>query len=87
MVGVHTPEHVAVDSPVTLPYVPLGHGLQLPTEPFVLYCPTGHGDPIDAVAPALHTYPALALQTPEQLDVVRPVALPKTPCGHKEHTP
>ena len=87
MVAEQTPEHAAIDSPVTLPYVPMGHGLQLPTRPFVLYCPTGHGDPVGVVTPTLHTYPALALQTPEQLDVVRPVALPKTPCGHREHTP
>ena len=87
MVGVQSPEHATIDSPVALPYLPLGHRLQLPTEPLVLYCPAGHGDPVAAVAPALHTYPALALQTPEQLDVVRPVMLPKRPCGHSEHTP
>ena len=87
VVGVHTPEHAAVDSPLALPYVPLGHGLQLPTEPFVLYWPAGHGDPVDVVAPTLHTDPGPALQRPEQLEVVRPVLLLKTPCGHREHMP
>ena len=72
---------------MALPNVPFGHRLQLPRDPLVLYCPIGHRDPVDVVTPMPHTYPALAMQLPEQLDVVSPVALPKRPCGHGEHTP
>ena len=84
---VHGPLHVASDSPVVLPNVPAGHGLQLPTEPPVLYCPTGHADPTALVAPMPQYLPALALHADEQFDDVKPVLLPKRPIGHTEHMP
>ena len=83
------PEHDEFVSPIMLefPNLPTGHKVQLPSDPFPLYCPAGHGTPVADTAPAVHTCPAVATHAPEQSDVVNPVALPKRPAAHAVHTP